>query len=378
MVLPVVATAGLSALVIHLVLKARKQIEATAGYLVATKLILPEWEKLKLENLVGEFIKDPQDRDKVIKLLREDKYLRRTQDFIDFLREFNLRITKTSLKMSIISPTWGYQTSQLLNAISWSYGFGWLSWIGLSPILNHLVANPASDTLSREFPEKGLTKSEIMKLYKQGKINEQTARMLLAEMGYTREAIDLTFLLTREEKVEKEKDLTKSEILKAYREGILSRDDVVIKLRALGYSDDEIQILLELNKDVKSIERKTRERDLSVTQIIKAYKLNLVTEEELREYLKKLGYDDREIEILIKIYTTEKEIEKHERSRDLSKSEIVNAFLLGLISFEDAKMRLKQLGYDDDEAELILAIAYLKKYGGERGQGAGGETQQSE
>ena len=338
-------------------------VERSAGYLVATKTILPYYETLRLENIISQFITDKETRSKLIALMRSDPALRRTSDFIEFLKEFNVTIAKKSLKMGIISPSWGHQTSQLLNAIAWSFGFGWLSWIGLSPILNNLIANPASDTLEQAFPRRFLTKSEIEKLYKQQIIDEKTYRTLMRALGYTDFAIDYTLKLITNEKVEKDRELSKSEILRAYRENILSRDDVVIKLRALGYSDEEIEVLLKLYKDLRETEDKKKERDLTTTQILRAYKLNLISREELRDYLKKLGYDDKEIELLIKIYTAEKELSKHEKSRELSKSEIVNAFLLELISYEDAKQRLISLGYDEDEAELILSIAYLKRAG---------------
>jgi len=335
-------------------------VEREAGYLIATHLILPEYEKLTLPEIVKRFVKDKDAQDKLLELFRNDPGMRRTSDFIDFLKEFNLTIAKKSLQMGVISPTWGHQTSQLLNAVSWSFGFGWLSWVGLSPILNKIIAEPASESLDETFPNKDITKSEAEKLYELGYFDEVGLQRKLKEMGYKDEAIKLILEKIKLESQKKEKDLSKSDILNAFKKGIITESDARTKLMQLGYSTEEIDLLIRVYTVNRDVQKKEKKRDLTTSQITRAYRLNLVERYEAERMLSRLGYDRDEIKILLDAEDLRKNVDKHEKNRDLTATQIAKAFLLGLISFEDAKDRLKQIGYDEDEAELILGIYYLQ------------------
>ena len=335
-------------------------IEREAGYLIATHLILPEYEKLTLPEIVKKFVKDKEAQDKLIELFRKDPGMRRTSDFIDFLKDFNLTIAKKSLQMGVISPTWGHQVSQLLNAVSWSFGFGWLSWVGLSPILNKIIAEPASNALDVTFPNRDITKAEAEKLYELGYYDQDGLQRKLKEMGYRDEAIKLILEKIKLESQKKEKDLSKSDILRAFKKGIITESDARAKLMELGYSTEEVDLLIRIYTVNRDVQKKEKKRDLTTSQVLRAYRLNLIERYEAERMLDKLGYDKEEIKILLDAEDLRKNVDKHEKHRDLTATQIAKAFLLGLISFEEAKDRLKHIGYDEDEAELLLSIYYLQ------------------
>lgn len=334
--------------------------ERAAGYAIATKLVLPKYEKLTLRDIVHEFIKEPDVQRKIDELFATDPAMRRTEHFIEFLKNFNIGLAKSSLKAGIISKDMGYVVSQLLNAISWSYGFGWLSWIGLSPILNNLLSRPADVTLRSQFPYRQLTRSDVERLFKQNKISEDTARMLLREIGYAPEDIEKIMTLAKEAKVEKDRDLSKSDITNAYIKGVINRTDALMMLRRLGYSSEEANIILELADERKDIGKSTRTRDLTYSQILNAYKYRVITREEAFKRLLQIGYDEEEANIILTVEEAKMAGTTKEKTRELSKSEILNLFENGLIGPDRAKELLINLGYDEEEADLLITLTMIK------------------
>jgi|GEM_PF-3473184 len=82
------------------------------------------------------------------------------------------------------------------------------------------------------------------------------------------------------------------------------------------------------------------------------YALGLITDDELRARLLELGYSLADAEKLMEFYKTY----KNSTARDLTRTQIENAYKEGEITRDKAKEYLISLGYDEDEAELILAL----------------------
>jgi len=302
---------GIGGILHTLVYRAMGIAERGLAYVYATKVVLPEYEKLSLSQLMREFM-TKQEYERVKPVLENSQGFRQAEAFIDFLKRFNLTLARHSLKVTIVSPEGGRMVSQLLNAISWSYGFGWLSWIAMGPILQTIIANRTRQDLEAFYSPKLLSKSEMEKLFIAGKISESDYRDYLKAQGYSKEQADLDIIYLREIKFEKEKDLTKSDIYNAYILDEITRANAKQMLMALGYDEREAELLLKLwdyrKEQVKRREeqkgkkiRKSKERELTKADILNAYKRNLLSAEEAYKRLRNLGYDDEEAKILIAI-----------------------------------------------------------------------------
>ena len=332
-----------------------------AAYILATKWVDQTIGQFNLEDAVKAFVTDPKKQEQILTMLKDPNQLGPTSDFIKFLRDFNLDVAKRSLQASILSDSLGRAVAQLQNAIVWSYGFGWLSWVGMSPILNHIVAEPADRALLAAFPSKGLTKSEIEKAFLTATFDEERFRTELKAMGYTDDAIDIIIQIIRKTKLEKDRDLTKTEILKAVKEKVMDDEKAKEALKALGYSEEEAKTLVELAKRQREAERKVKGKDLTTSQILQAYRYGVIPDRAAaKRMLIQIGYSEEEAELLLKIEDTKKQIQKHERGRDLSKTDILRALKYRLISPEEAKKMLVEIGYDEDEADILIANAIME------------------
>jgi hypothetical protein len=156
-------------------------------------------------------------------------------------------------------------------------------------------------------PERDLTKSEIIKLYKVERIDRDTALEMLTDMGYSEDEADYILAIADYQRSEEPRELSRSQILQFYRYGLMARDEAKAELLGIGYTERAAELMLEL-EDVrlkaKRFER-PRERDLPATTIIKAYVKDVITFEEMINYLLFLGYDEWEIKVLLGVYGVE-------------------------------------------------------------------------
>jgi len=148
--------------------------------------------------------------------------------------------------------------------------------------------------------ERDLTKTDILRLLKIREISEAQAQEMLIDLGYDEgEAGYLIALYTYQEEIEL-RELTMSQIMKAYRYEIYDRPEAKNKLVEAGWSEESAETLLRL-EDVKRLDAHTeraRDRDLSRTDIIKAINQEIIDVETGYNYLGYLGYSDWEIRVI--------------------------------------------------------------------------------
>lgn len=152
--------------------------------------------------------------------------------------------------------------------------------------------------------ERDLTKTDILKLYKIGEISSTQALEFLKDLGY--DDVEASFLLVIAEESLKEelRELTSGQILKMYRYEIWDREKTMTQMLEAGWSLTAAETLLEL-EDVKRKDSHTermRERDLTPTQIIRALKKKIITLKDGAGYLAYLGFSVWEIDVLLKVY----------------------------------------------------------------------------
>jgi hypothetical protein len=179
-------------------------------------------------------------------------------------------------------------------------------WMGYTPEdaerLTKFTEKTGGRTMLRR--ERELTKSEITRLYRLGQIGRDDAMEMLQDLGYTPDAADYILDLAEYQAGDEPKQLNTSHILQSYRYGLIARDEAKAELLDIGWTDKAAERLLQL-EDVKLKAKRferPRERDLTPTQVIKAYQKELISAEELIDYLLFLGYDEWEIKVLLGIY----------------------------------------------------------------------------
>jgi len=167
--------------------------------------------------------------------------------------------------------------------------------------------------------------------------------------------------------------LTQLRIL--YREGQLSVDEFLARLKTLYYSDAEIALIKEAadleRQRVVTEEAMVRYREASRADYARAYRMGLLSEAEFRLALERLRYPPDVVDLIIRLENTLKEAElekerKREiaelerRTRELSRADLSRCFQLGLITEEAYKGYLESLGYSEADAQRIIELDKAK------------------
>lgn len=197
-----------------------------------------------------------------------------------------------------------------------------------------------------------LTRVDLRRIYQLGLIDREELIARLMELGYTKDdAIKLAkFYDTL--KVGKPKHPSVKQVLQFYDYGLYDEDEVLDELESFGYSRDDAEKILELEKK----RWKLKEWKEKVALLKELYLAGLVSENEIAAELGKHGVPARNIAyILLSFKRAKKRTVKVPPVKD-----VLVFYRKGLIDEETAKKWIELSGYTSEVAEL-----YLKVHGSE-------------
>lgn len=191
---------------------------------------------------------------------------------------------------------------------------------------------------------KRLTRVDIRRMHKLGILDYEATVTAYRHGSYSPEDAVRMADFTVEFNARKEKDLTKAELLGAYERGLMSGDEVTGNLKRMGYDDAEVSLLL------MRITHKlyTASNARKTTHIRKLYYARQINEAQALERLTAIPLDGREATTLVDEWHAEriiKEIPTVDEPTLPSKSDVtkfVNAKIIGETTF---KATLSALGY---------------------------------
>ncbi|MCK4721778.1 MAG: hypothetical protein KAT75_00670 [Dehalococcoidia bacterium] len=158
------------------------------------------------------------------------------------------------------------------------------------------------------------------------------------------------------ERTTKERDITKTDIIKGVKQGVITRTQGVELLVDMGYSEDESVYILEINIPPDEEEVIVRQRELTKTDIIKGLQAEVITEAQALERLQELRYSRADATFLLAIYKALISPPAEPREREASKADIILAVKKGLITPEDAYLMLQDIDFTPEASEFILAV----------------------
>lgn len=129
--------------------------------------------------------------------------------------------------------------------------------------------------------------------------------------------------------------------------GIITQDDIRELLRISDYAPNWIEKLIAISYS-----------PITRVDLRRLYQIGVINEERLFKGYKELGYSDEDAKLMVE-WT---KIEYTQKDKDLTKTEILRNYRIGQCTREEAKDMLKDLGYDESEAEWILLYEDYKLY----------------
>lgn len=153
-----------------------------------------------------------------------------------------------------------------------------------------------------------------------------------------------------------ERDLTKTDIYKGVKKGILVWAQGVELLVDLGYDPGEADYILRLNVPVGETTPELKQRELTKGDIKAAFLADVISADEAYGRLMEIRYNPDDAAFIMSIYETVKAGKQEEPGKSLTKADITKAVKLGLIEPGEGFIMLQDIGYDPAESEFILAI----------------------
>lgn len=171
----------------------------------------------------------------------------------------------------------------------------------------------------------------------------------LATLGMDPDRATLYLELEQFKRAKRAESLTPAQVERAYSRRLLTQDQATQRLLAAGYTTQNVDLLLRL----ATLEPEAKEVSLSPSQVQRAYAAGLLTRDQASLRLRDANYDPEEISILLTLATLEPEV----AVRRLTAREAVDALAKGLITDADYQRRMAALRYPPEDAWLLVKLA---------------------
>jgi hypothetical protein len=193
-----------------------------------------------------------------------------------------------------------------------------------------------------------LTRVDVRRVYKMGIIDRDQVKRTYLDLGYDEEKAEWLTLFTEMQNTEQDRDLTKAEVLTAYVKNIIGYEETKGMLIDLGYNEEEVNILISTREYQWYKEEKTRE----LARIKKYY---LAGAYSLSQTINELGRIDlvgSEQDSIIKLWDSE----KLSKLRYPTKKDLDALFTGEIIAEGEYLIELEHLGYAKKYRNWYLAL----------------------
>lgn len=188
--------------------------------------------------------------------------------------------------------------------------------------------------------------------YSKGWITLDELHRELDFLGYTDEQIALNTYLAALEFSTSYLDDSLAAIQAAFGKDVLSPDEFISQVTALGMDPDVANLYLQREQ----LKRAKRAEALTPAQVTSAWSRRILTESAAAERLRNIGYSDADVALLLDLAdkTATATVAK------LTTSEVLRAYAAGLLSKPDAAARLAADHYAPADVQILLTLAVLQ------------------
>ena len=201
---------------------------------------------------------------------------------------------------------------------------------------------------------------DLMTRYKNGWLTLDEVRGELVSLGMSaeraEELIQTKVKAVASEKLVKQKDLTMSQIVKGVKKAVITREEGSVLLQDMGYDPYEASFILSIEIPQDEVITEVKIRELTKSDILSGLKAGIITEEEALSKLLDLRYLPEDARFILSIYQATVKPPAEPRQREASKADIVKAVKTGLITPEEAYLMLQDIGFTPEASQFILMV----------------------
>ena len=224
-------------------------------------------------------------------------------------------------------------------------------------VIRHSRINPMFEELATKLYHRYLTGFQIKTIVQEGGATPAQATEWLIEQGYPADQAAAFTGAVAHGTATKVHDITEAQTLELYESKFITEADAKKILTHLGYPAEVQTYLLEITDAHRALTAINQ----AVTFVRKAYLAGRINDNEVKTRLGELQVPQKAITEYLAAWS----IEKATEFRTLTPTEIGSAVKKGIITPDDAVNRWRNMGFDEADAAVLLAL-----HGGPMPQGA--------
>jgi hypothetical protein len=219
-------------------------------------------------------------------------------------------------------------------------GFSHAGWHTSQTFLGATLLPRLERYYSEKYRPRRFSASELRDLYALGELNPTEMRIAARSLGWREGDIEQWIKLAF-------KTLSESDVWDALHKGYKDWNWATSRLRALGYDPADIPLLAQLNP-MPPVNELT---DVSKSTARAAYREGLISADQLRQYLDVLKVKPEEIELIIHL----EDLTRESANKRLSVGQVKSAWTSNVITDAEAKHWLSLAGFPTEQINVLLA-----------------------
>lgn len=189
---------------------------------------------------------------------------------------------------------------------------------------------------------------EVREAESVGAMTAQQAQAIYEQEGYSADVATALSSAATQTKVATNKQLTVSQVLDLYKENFLDQDQLASLLGPLGYGQHEIDLLVAMT----DLGRVLGSLNSAITHVGSLYVAYKITRNQAIGGLNQLGLPPQQVNGIIGNW----DIERTLSVKQLTETQIADAFEAGLMTQDQSMTELESIGYQPYDAWVILSL----------------------
>lgn len=197
------------------------------------------------------------------------------------------------------------------------------------------------------------TRVDVRRMHDSGTLNDAELLTAYTDLGFDNEKATKMAEFTVAYNLKNNRELTKTQIINSYIDGLITRTDAKDLLITLKYPE----AMAEFNIVIAEFQRDLGYQDDIVKNIRDRYLNNLIDKKTATNKLNEMNLPAVRVTILIDKWA----LDKFEDIKIPSKTDLQKMFLNGFITEDDYASDLKRLGYNPRDTALYIQLTKLKQ-----------------
>ncbi|MBA7694535.1 hypothetical protein ES703_103146 [subsurface metagenome] len=198
-----------------------------------------------------------------------------------------------------------------------------------------------------------LTRVDVRRMYRFGVLDEEGVKNAYLDVGYSDENADKMLDFTVAYEADEMAGITRAGVISAYKKGVITLDQLRVYMESFGYSEEVIDFWVSMAEYDKAI----AEIDVLVKEIENRYLLGMLT---IKEVSNELNKYDLPASYIAEVITSLK-LKESKKIKLPTKADLENWIELQLINENEYYKRMSMLGYTQTDIEIYLSrIAHEK------------------